>query len=237
MRKIVGKHVILSLVLLVVGFLAAFSYQLTNEQPERNLTAKQWEKEYSLREQFISLEERTRRLQQELFEKQQKVREIEKELAQEEKTFFNLVEDVEKLRMFAGTMKVKGPGIEVTLSDASYIKTEANANNYIVHESHIHKVVNELLASGGTNAIAINGQRLLHNSYITCVGPVISVDGNEYNAPFVISAIGDPQFLNGVLNIQQGVKDQLVMDNIEIKIEKKDNIIIEPYLEVSEDQI
>jgi Na+-translocating ferredoxin:NAD+ oxidoreductase RnfG subunit len=42
-----GKHVILSLVCLVLGFMIAFSYHFTQKkinQKNTNLTSKQWEK-------------------------------------------------------------------------------------------------------------------------------------------------------------------------------------------------
>lgn len=232
--KVNGKHVILSFVTLVLGFLISFSYQLTNSKTENVAEGKQWQREFELREKLIRLEEATGKLQEELTEKQQKVREIEADLAGQEKSFKTIVEDVEKLRMFAGEVQVKGPGIEVTLMDSSYVKLEDNPNNYIVHEGHVHKVVNELLTAGA-KAIAINGQRLVQNSYIACIGPVISVDGNEHNAPFVISAIGDSEVLFSALTIVQGVRDQLVMDNIEVKIEKKVDLIFEPYLGTKND--
>ncbi|NSL50784.1 DUF881 domain-containing protein [Calidifontibacillus erzurumensis] len=232
--RVNGKYAILSLVALVLGFLISFSYQLTNKQSGTIVEGKQWQREYELREKLIRLEETTKRLQQELVEKQQSIREIEAELANQEKSFKTLLEDVEKLRMFAGEVKVKGPGVEVTLSDASYVKAVDNANNYIVHEGHVHKVINELLTAGA-KAIAINGQRLVQNSYIACIGPVISVDGHEHSAPFIISAIGDPEVLYSALTILHGVRDQLVMENIEVKIEKKNELIFEPYFGVTED--
>ncbi|WP_458413981.1 DUF881 domain-containing protein [Schinkia sp. CFF1] len=231
--RVNGKHVILSFVTIVLGFLLSFSYQFTNSRTGTIAEGKQWQREFEYREKLIRLEETTRRLQQELNQKQQSVREVEVNLAQQEKSFKSLLEDVEKLRMFAGEVQVKGPGVEITLKDASYVKLEDNANNYIVHEGHVHKVINELLTAGA-KAIAINGQRLVQNSYIACIGPVISVDGNEYSAPFVISAIGDPEVLYSSLVILDGVRDQLVMDNIEVKIEKKDELIFDPYFGLTE---
>lgn len=231
--KVNGKHVVLSFVAIVLGFLISFSYQFTNSHTGTVAEGKQWQREFEYREKLIRLEETTKRLQQELTEKQQSVREIEADLAQQEKSFKTLVEDIEKLRMFAGDVQVKGPGVAVTLTDASYVKLEDNANNYIVHEGHVHKVINEL-RTAGAKAIAINGQRLVQNSYINCIGPVISVDGNEYNAPFVITAIGDPEVLYSSLVILHGVRDQLVMDNIEVKIEKKGELIFDPYFEAKE---
>ena len=78
----------------------------------------------------------------------------------------------------------------MTLKDADYDPIEQNPNDYIVHESHIFRVVNELRISGA-QGIAINGQRITSNSYIKCTGPVITIDGRTFPAPFVIEAIGD----------------------------------------------
>ncbi len=209
----------------------SFSYQFTKSgnEDEKPITDRQWEREYEYRNALISQEETNRKLQQELFEKQEKVREVEENLGNQEQVLFNLVEDVEKYRMYVGEVKVKGKGIEVTLEDASYVPTESNVNNYIVHEGHIQNVINELMISGA-NAIAINGQRIFHDSYILCIGPVISVDGTQHPAPFVVSAIGDSEVLDAALNINGGVKDQLVNDNIKVKIEKHQEISLETKL-------
>jgi uncharacterized protein YlxW (UPF0749 family) len=229
--KVKGKHVILSFVCIVLGFMISFSYQLTKSEnnKESTLTDRQWQREYEYRSTLITQEEANRSLQQELFEKQKKVREMEENLANQKQVLFNLVEDVEKLRMYVGEVKVKGKGIQVTLEDASYVPSEANANNYIVHERHLHNVINELLISGA-NAIAINGQRIFHDSFILCIGPVVSVDGTQHPAPFVITAIGDSDVLEASLNITGGVKDQLVNENVNVRVEKKQEIILDPIL-------
>ncbi|MBD1379936.1 DUF881 domain-containing protein [Metabacillus arenae] len=226
-----GRYVLLSLVMLVVGFLISFSYQLTSEKPNNNVASSaQWKREFELKEKLIVQEERNRDLQQELYRNQEKVREYEENLKNEKRIFYNLVEDVERFRMYVGEVGVHGQGIEVTLKDASYIPDTENVNNYIVHENHIFKVVNELLISGAS-AISINGQRLSHDSYIYCNGPVITVDGNQYPAPFVISAIGDTNVLKPALNIAGGVVEQLVYDNIEVIVEEKSDIKMDPLLQ------
>ena len=112
---------------------------------------------------------------------------------------------------------------------APTIQTNKNINNYLVHEYHVFKVINELYISGAA-AIAINGQRLTSQSYILCNGPVITVDGIQHPAPFVISAIGDPEVLTSALNLTGGVKDQLVNDNIVFTLEKKNEIILNSIL-------
>lgn len=226
-----GKHVVLSLIFLVLGFMLAFSFHLTQtENQSSNMTSQQWDRDLELHNQIIEQEEENRSLQKELIEKQEKVLEIEKELAKEEQVFFNLAEDAEKYRMYTGEVKVKGSGVAVTLADGEYEPSkEENVNNYIVHEHHIFKVINELYISGAS-AIAINGQRIDHTSYIMCNGPVIEIDGNQHPAPFVITAIGDPDVMSSSLNLNGGVKDILVNENIEFSLEKKDEIIMNPIL-------
>lgn len=224
-----GKNVILSLVCLVLGYMIAFSYHLTQKKEPEAISNNQWERDQELRNELISQEERNRELQKELNAKQDQLLDIEEELSREEQVFFNLAEDAEKYRIFLGKVKVKGEGVTVTLEDGQYDPKESNINNYIVHEHHVFQVITELYISGAT-AIAINGQRLSHNSYIVCNGPVIEIDGNPHPAPFVISAIGDSEVLSSALNLTGGVKDMLVNENIEFTLEEKEEIILDPIL-------
>ncbi|MCD8509648.1 MAG: DUF881 domain-containing protein [Bacillus sp. (in: Bacteria)] len=227
--KVKGKHVIFSLVFLVTGFILAFSYQLASETSGSNtISNSQWRAEDELRNQVLMEQAINRSLTEELRAIQSKINEIEEQVANDQRVYFNLVEDLDRLRMVTGSVAVKGEGITVTLRDAQYVQEGENPNNYIVHEQHIQKVVDELLVSGA-EAIAINGYRINHQSYIYCVGPVIEVDGNTSFAPFEITAIGDSEKLNGALNMFGGVMDQLLSDNIEVRIEKHREIILDPY--------
>ncbi len=228
--KVKGNHVILSFVLIITGFIIALSYQFANEgQNSQVITDRQWNKEDELRNQVLFEQSVNRNLSEELRAIQAEINTIEEEIAFQERTYFNLVEDLDKLRMVTGTVGIKGPGIEVTLSDAEYVPDGDNPNFYIVHEFHIQKVIHELLVTQA-EAIAINGQRISHRSYIQCVGPVIRIDGNTSFAPFVITAIGDADKLHDSLHLPGGVRDQLLSDQVEVKIEKKDLIILDPYL-------
>lgn len=227
-----GNRVVLSFVFFVLGFIFAFSYHLTKSNEDTNqVTDGQWDRTYELRSELIEQEGENHALQQELFEKQGKVTEIEKKLAEEEQVFFNLAEDAEKLRMYLGKVHVKGRGVEITLADGEYNPADENINinNYIVHEHHLFKVINELYIAGAS-AIAINGQRISHTSYIICDGPVVTVDHIQHPAPFVISAIGDPDVLASAVNLAGGVKDQLVNENILFTIEKKNELIFKPLI-------
>ena len=226
-----GKNIIMTIVCLVFGFMISFSYHLTSKgSRDSEMTSSQFERDMELRDQLIQQEEKNRELKKVLNEKQRQVLKIEQELSDETEVYYNLAEDTEKYRMHLGKVKVKGSGVQVTLADSDYNPNEQNANQYIVHEHHVFKVINELYISG-SSAIAVNGQRLSHNSYILCNGPVIEIDGQQHPAPFVITAIGDIDTMAAALNLKGGVKDILVNENVQFTLEKKDEIIINTILE------
>ncbi len=233
--KVRGKHITLAFVLLVAGFIIALSYELTTESFNnfRPDMERQWKYEDELREQILEAQAENSRFQEELDKYHAKVREMETSLTtldeEQEIKVANLVDDIERLRKIVGNVAVKGQGLEVSLEDADYLPDGENPNNYIVHEAHVQLVVEELLVSGA-EAIAVNGQRLSHQSFIQCVGPVILVDGQASNAPFVISAIGDPETLEASMSILGGVQEQLVNDGIKVRIQPKDLIELDAYL-------
>lgn len=216
--------IIFSFVLLLSGFLIAFSYQQTKDNPEViQLTDQQLEKDFYYRQQLIDIEKENKELRGEVEEKKVKIQSLEDDLANQEQKVADYVEEKKKLQKLTGDVSVKGQGVEVTLSDADYVPTDENVNQYIVHESHIFKVVNEMLSSGA-NAIAINGQRIYRDSYIACTGPVVTVDGIQHPAPFVITAIGDPEVMEPSLELTHGVVDQLVNDNVQVAVKQRQNI-------------
>lgn len=221
--KLKGNDVILALVLLVFGFMIAFSYQYTKEQSETKKISESLSDDFTYRKQLVELKQKNKELRNELVEKKTKVYQLETSLADQEVTLSNFVKEKTNLQMLTGGLPIMGSGIEVTLRDAEYVPSEENINQYIVHEGHVLKVIHELYAAGAT-AISVNGQRIYHDSSISCVGPVISVDGKTYPSPFIISAIGDQDTLYKSLDLSQGVVDELVADNITVTLQKKQQI-------------
>lgn len=231
--KVKGKHVLLFFVLLLTGFIFAFSYDSTTER-HANLPPgyeKQWQYEDELRQKINEERAKVNELQETLLQYQAEVRILEEDLAslneEQQLKAKNLLEDLDRLRKIAGKVAVEGPGIEVVLEDSSYLPEGADPNDYIVHEAHLQLVVHELFVAGA-EAVAINGFRLSSQSYILCTGPVIEVDGYKSTAPFVITAIGDSDHLEAALSLYGGVKDQLLNDDITVRIQKKNLIVLDP---------
>ncbi|WP_332647976.1 DUF881 domain-containing protein [Lysinibacillus sp. 54212] len=218
------KYFILLVVCIITGFIIGYSYNISkDDRKESALSNLNYQQGETYRAELIQQQERNKELAQELSDLQEKIREYEKRYATNEERYEELVEQAEQLRLLLGELPSVGEGISVTLKDGQYDGNTSNPNDYIVHESHIFKVIQELKISGA-EAIAINGQRLKTNSYISCNGPVITIDGQQYPAPFVIEAIGNPDSLISSLEISGGTVDQLLNDQVVITLEKHSQI-------------
>ena len=204
---------------MATGFILAYSYNTTKDRGDVSVNTQYFEKEDSYRYELIEQQERNKELLEEANALQKKIRNYEKSFASSEAEYKELVKQAEDLRLLIGDIAGTGSGIRITLKDGDYDPMSINPNDYIVHESHIFKVLNELKISGA-QAITINGQRLLANSYIKCNGPVITIDGKQFPAPFIIEAVGKPQVLTQALKLVGGVMDQLLNDNIVVTLEE-----------------
>lgn len=89
-----------------------------------------------------------------------------------------------------GTRAVTGPGMEVTVDDA----TDARSDRERVLDSDLQRLVNGLWQAGA-EAISINGQRLTQLSAIRTAGEAITVNFKPLRPPYVVAAIGDPDQL------------------------------------------
>ncbi|WP_341301851.1 DUF881 domain-containing protein [Lysinibacillus sp. FSL H8-0500] len=214
----------LLIVCITTGFIIGYSYNQAQDKREAGtIDSELFEQEESYREELITQQERNKELSEELNSLQEQIRKYEKSFVADEKAYQKLVEQAEDLRLLLGELKGEGKGVRITLQDGDYDPKSFNPNEYIVHESHIFKLLNELKISGA-QAIAINGQRVMATSYIRCNGPVITIDGTQHPAPFVIEAIGDAKTLLASLNLNGGVVDQLLNDNIVVSLEESQKL-------------
>ena len=101
------------------------------------------------------------------------------------------------LGLASATLPVEGPGLTVTLDDATSeapgekpLQGDAPVNNR-VQDVDLQSLVNALWAAGA-EAISINGERLTALTAIRSAGDTILVDFNPLSPPYVVQAVGDP---------------------------------------------
>ena len=103
----------------------------------------------------------------------------------------------EQLALAAGRVPVSGPGLTISLSDASATAPRPDwvtNDSLVVHQQDLQAVINALWA-GGAEAMTLQGQRVVSTSAFRCVGNVLLLHGRHYSPPYVVQAIGDPQAL------------------------------------------
>lgn len=137
--------------------------------------------------------------------------------------------EFENIKMGAGIVDLKGPGVMVTIDDSQKIaKPGENPNLYVIHDDDLLKIINELRAAGA-EAISVNGQRLIATSEIRCAGPTLSVNNTRYTPPYEILAIGDPKTLDNALKMRGGIVETLRFWGIQVAISKMEKVVVPAY--------
>ena len=98
----------------------------------------------------------------------------------------------ENAELASGAIPVEGPGIVVTVDDA----TNATSTEGRVLDSDLSMLVNGLFEAGA-EAVAINGHRVTTMTPIRTAGVAITVDYVSLNPPYRVEAIGDAGKLPG----------------------------------------
>lgn len=197
--------------------------RLKNENELRD-EVNQWKDMYNL-----AMEKNT--------ELRKQVEEYKNASSASDETVALMKKELDAANLLAGLVDVKGPGIQITLDDTkalNQIAIEAgwyDPNVFVIHDSDLLMIVNELRAAGA-EAISINGQRISTQTEIRCVGPVVSINGAKFAAPFTISALGDADYLTSSMSLRGGILDSLRQASIDVTVEKKEEMVIEKYNKV-----
>ncbi len=151
-----------------------------------------------------------------------------KELAKENKDIIDVLDDeLEKTKLVAGFVDVKGPGIIVKMEDN--MSEEAFGQSLdldLIHDADVLRIINDL-KEAGAEAISINGQRVLSISEIKCGGPIIRINGKSVGTPIYIKAIGDPKLLSAAINAPNTYGYALkTIDQLVVETEVSDEIVI-----------
>ncbi len=121
----------------------------------------------------------------------------------------------ELLAFWAGRRAAVGPGLTVTLTDASptgALPSWATPNDLVIHQQDLQAVINALWV-GGAEAMTLQGERVIATSAFRCVGNVLLLHGRHFSPPYVVQAIGDPAALEAALLADPQV--QVYLDYVE----------------------
>jgi uncharacterized protein YlxW (UPF0749 family) len=120
----------------------------------------------------------------------------------------------------AGTQKLKGKAVTVTLNDAPPNATaklpgypEPQPDYLVIHQQDLQAVVNALW-QGGAQGIKVMDQRLISTSAVRCVGNTLILQGRVYSPPYKITAVGNAAKLQKALAASPAIQNYMVYVNV-----------------------
>lgn len=246
------RNFVFSIVFILLGLTLAIQFRsvfITNSQKLASVNSIT-----RLREQAKDYSQRIEEMKNKVSENEKKVDEYLKSAVDENQSNYlnTLYETLEDVKLKAGLVDVKGPGIVIQMNDAAEVP-ESNIlggndvlSRYIIHDWMLKNVLNELV-NAGAQAISVEGERIMPTSNVFCAGPTIKINQNRYAVPFEIQAIGDPDVLYDQLSNSSVFIDMLER-GLRVSINKSGEVKIPGYLggrienltsamEVAEDEI
>ena len=194
-------QLLVALTLLLAGLLASITYGQAAAGAEGREEARQ-----ALRDDIAASSETTDDLVGQLDELTAEVTRTRERALAASSVGQRALTQLARAEQAAGVVPVSGPGMQVTMdnappaTDSDPVGGSAEvAQPGIVQDGDLQLVANALWAAGA-EAVSINGQRIGATTAIRQAGQAILVDLHPVAAPYVVSAIGDPQDLrNGFL--------------------------------------
>jgi uncharacterized protein YlxW (UPF0749 family) len=190
-RPVAGWGVSIAMALAVVGFVGAMQWNSSLARNEFTTSAQQ-----VLAVQVVELEAEQRVLRNQISAAEQDVQRFQEESTSSSAALDALNQRLAAARLGVGLTAVRGPGVIVEIADSKRVVPQGeNPANFIVLVDDLRDIVTALWASG-SEAISINGERLVATSSIYGVGASVLVNTAFLSPPFRIEAIGSEGLLD-----------------------------------------
>ncbi len=119
-------------------------------------------------------------------------------------------------QVLAGTVPVKGPGVEILVRDP---EQELSTTTMI-------DMIQEL-RDGGAEAIQIGQVRVVASTWVDIRRDTFIVDGQTVDAPYRVLAIGESSTLAGALSIPGGFTDNVRRNGGSVDVQERDEITLD----------
>ncbi len=225
--RVTGLQVALTAALLVAGLLA--TWQL---KAERSIRASLRVSSQRLEELTFLLQEQARQrehMEEEILRLREQLARYEEAATRDQGAQRELRRQLEALRAAAGLEPLRGPGVVVELRDSPQrLQPGDDPNLVLVHYTDVQAVVATLWAAGA-EAVAVNGERVVSTTGLSCVGTTILCNARRLAPPYVIVALGDPQTLAAALEAEASPLATLRAFQFPVRVTKADDLRIPAY--------
>lgn len=153
--------------------------------------------------------------------------------AQSKTTLRDISSEVDHQQVAAGMTALHGPGVVAIFDDSTAHNVPPNEDpaKYILHDYDLRDVLNTLWISGA-EAVSLNGERIVGNTSLYCVGTTIIVNSTRLSPPYEVHAIGDPEALSAALqgsSQMEKLNQRAAIYDLPIKIEQDKDVLVAPY--------
>ncbi len=188
---------------------------------QTDITSLENMREDELRTEISNFKQKVEETKKQLEETNQKIKEYEETINTDKKASELLTQELEQQNNILGKNDVTGNGVIITLTDTRAQK---------ITGEDLRALLNQL-RTDGAEAISINGQRIVYDSYVVDIGGTfISVNGERIVSPYEVKAIGNPTYLeSGLAKKQYGYIDTKLEEGKDVALKRQDNILINKY--------
>lgn len=188
---------------------------------QTDITSLENMREDELRTEISNFKQKVEEITKQLKETSEKIAEYEETINTDKEASELLVKELEQQNNILGKNDVKGSGVIITLIDTRAQK---------ITSEDLRELLNELKMAGA-EAISINGQRIVYDSYVVDIGGTfISVNGEKIVSPYEVKAIGNPTYLeSGLSKKQYGYIDTKLEEGKDVTLKRENSITINKY--------
>lgn len=225
-----GVHrwqIALTAVALVIGFI--FAVQSRTEQSiETGLqvsSGRLGEVAYRYRAE----DQRQAVMRAEIADLRRQIADEEQRAAADRRVTASLAAELGTLRTAAGLTEMRGPGVAVTIIDSRRaLRPGEDPNLVLIHYSDVRALIN-MLWSAGAEAIAVNDERIISTTGLSCVGTTILCNTRRMAPPYRVVAIGDPAALMAAAQARGGILAQLRAFEFPVTLTTGTDLVVPAY--------
>lgn len=226
MSKINKEKLVLVSICILLGIIISVQFKTAKSTTGDGVTLREREKE--LKSEYESVLEKKELLQDKLYDIDNEIKEYEEIEKQKNEGIKELYEELEKHQMFAGFESMRGSGLTIEINDPPF-DLETKESIVFAHYDLILQLISKL-NDLGAEAISINGERYTNYTSLEPYENTLKINDTKIYLPLKIKVIGNQEKLERGLsvkgNIMWNMQNKYFYD---VKIKKKDNILIEEY--------
>ena len=189
---------------------------------ETDISSIETMREEDLKQELANWKAKYEETEQKYQETEQTLNKYKEQSSSDSQTKQNLEDELANLNLMLGKTDVEGQGVIITLQDNDNSEQKISAEELMI-------IVN-YLRDAGAEAISINNQRVINNTYITLINnSFIKVNSQRVTSPYEIKAIGNSEYLKSSLIGNGGYAEKITSLGQQIKIEEKKKVHIQKY--------